>query len=96
MGEAKQAVVVTTQRGVFFGYVADIYPSEKRVSLADARMCIEWTSDMKGVVGFAANGPSASCRISPAAPLIVIEDVTAVMVCTKQAVARWESAPWRK
>jgi len=92
-------VVYTDKRGVFFGYVK---PSaligeewRRRLDLEDARMAVYWSSDVGGVLGLAAKGPSADCRISPAVPLHVCVDIHGVTRCTDEAVEAWEKAPWK-
>jgi hypothetical protein len=90
---AERAVVVCTdKRGVFFGY------SEKTdgdaVRLKKSRMCVYWSSDVRGVMGLAANGPTKDCRISPAVPEIEVRGITAIMECSEAATAAWEKAPW--
>ncbi len=94
----EKAVVVTTARhGVFFGYVPTGANLEvDRITLKNCRMCVYWSADVKGVMGLAATGPSSSCRITPAAPSFSINEVTGVMVCTPQAAAAWEDAPWKE
>ena len=85
-------VVTTAHKGVFFGYGT---PTEKKtIRLVNARMCVSWSSDVKGVVGLAANGPSKGCRVGPAAPAITLGDVTAIMECSEKATAAWNSEPW--
>lgn len=60
-------MVVTTQRGAFFGYgILDI--NAQHVRLDNARMIVYWSADCRSVVGLAANGPSKGCRIGPRAP----------------------------
>jgi hypothetical protein len=44
-------------------------------------------------MGLAATGPSASCRIGPAAD-ITLRNITAVLEVTPAAAAKWEAAPW--
>lgn len=88
----KQAVVVTTaHRGVFFGYADD--SSGETIALERARLCVYWSSDVRGFMGLAAHGPTSGCRIGPAAD-IEVRDVTSVVACTPEAVERWEAAPW--
>jgi hypothetical protein len=94
MSEERFVVVTTAHRGVFAGVVVSWEPEHKRAVLRDARNCLYWSADVKGVVGLVAQGPSAGCRIGPAAPQIELLDVTAVLDCTAQARARWEAAPW--
>jgi hypothetical protein len=89
----EQAVLVTTEhRGVFFGYCNDV--SAEVLSLRKGRMCVYWSKDMKGVMGLAVTGPSATCRIGPAAD-IKLKAITSVTSCTPEAVAAWEKAPWQ-
>lgn len=85
-------VVTTEHRGVFFGYGTPTDSSEIRIE--QARMCVRWTSDVKGVVGLASTGPSKTCRVGIAAPAITLRKVTAVMECTDEAAAAWEKGPW--
>lgn len=92
----KRFVVVTTaHRGVFAGYLANGSNSdEKTVELAEAQMCVYWSADIGGVLGLAVTGPSKSCRIGPAVPKIVLQDVTSVMDATKEAEEKWQAKPW--
>ena len=91
--KAERAVLVTTEhRGVFFGYATET--DGATITLRNARNCIYWSADVKGFLGLAATGPSASCRIGPRAD-ITLRAVTCVAECTPAAVAAWESAPWR-
>lgn len=88
----KPVLVTTAHRGVFFGYATKT--SGETIKLKAARLCVYWSADVRGFMGLAANGPSASCRIGPAAD-IELRNVTAVLDVTKDAVAKWESAPWQ-
>ena len=45
-------------------------------------------------MGLASGGPTASCKIGPAAD-IVLRKITAVLSVTPEAVKAWEAAPWR-
>jgi hypothetical protein len=85
-------VVTTAHRGVFFGYGQ--LTNEKTIRLTEARMCVYWSADVKGVVGLAATGPSKSCRIGPAAPAITLQDVTSIMEVSPEAEAQWKMQPW--
>lgn len=94
--KAVRPVLVTTiHRGVFFGYVPEDLDTEtcETLTLTDARNCIYWSADVRGFVGLAATGPSASCRVGPKAT-IELRGITAVLDMTPEAVARWESGPW--
>ena len=88
-------VVVTTdkdRRGVFFGEF--VSQTKDKVTLKDARMAIYWSSATHGVVGLAGIGPQPGSKISPKIPQIELNGVTAVMDCTKEAVATWEEEKW--
>ena len=87
-------VLVTTEyRGVFFGYLTG-EPRRERLTLERARNCVYWSADVRGFVGLAERGPSAGCRVGPAAPKMTLFGVTSVIECTPEAVARWEASPW--
>jgi hypothetical protein len=85
-------VVTTEHRGVFFGYGT---PNRGNViRLEEARMCVYWSADCKGVLGLAAHGPTKGCRIGPAAPAITLQKVTSVMEVSPEAEAKWKKEPW--
>ena len=88
----RPVLVTTAHRGVFFGYLND--DGKTTVKLKRARNCLYWSQDVKGFLGLAATGPSASCRIGPAAD-ITLMDVTSVSEVTPAAVERWEGQPWK-
>ena len=89
---SEKAVMVTTaHRGVFFGYATDT--DGEIVKLKRARLCLYWSSDVKGFMGLAASGPSKSCRIGPPAD-IDLRSITAVVSVAPEAVQKWEAAPW--
>lgn len=91
----KRPVVITTEhRGVFFGYVLDDSKLPTEVTLEDARICVYWSADVKGVLGLAATGPSKNCRISHAVPKFTAYKVTAVLDCTPEASEKWEQSLW--
>jgi hypothetical protein len=91
--KAPQPLVVTTQhRGVFFGY-GDASDADT-IRLTDARMCVYWSANVKGVLGLAVTGPKSGCKIGPAIPAITLRGVTAVMEATPEAVEAWEKSTW--
>ena len=92
MKKERPVMVTTSYRGVFFGYATET--SGEVVHLKRARNCIYWSADVKGILGLAATGPSASCRIGPAAD-ITLRDITCVAEVTPAAVAKWEAEPWK-
>lgn len=88
----ERAVLVTTaHRGVFFGYATDVHG--ETIKLRAGRLCVYWSSELHGFMGLAAHGPSATCKVGPAAD-IELRNITAVVAVTPEAVAKWESAPW--
>lgn len=97
----ERAVIVTTQnRGVFFGYVTDsarnaweAQPDASAVRIADSRLCVYWSPDVKGFMGLAANGPTSKCRVGPAAN-ITVRNVTAILDVSEKAEAAWKAEPW--
>lgn len=90
MEKGERAVIVTTEfRGVFFGYAKET--DGDVIHLRSARLCIQWTSDLRGFMGLASDGPSSSCRIGPRAD-IEIRKITSVIEVTPSAVKRWEAA----
>lgn len=88
-------MVVTTERGVFFGYgTPDL--NAQHVRIANARMIVYWSADVRSVVGLAANGPTNGCKIGPRAPAIIVRNVTAVIECSDEAAKKFEEAPWSR
>lgn len=88
----RPVIVTTAHRGVFFGYAEDT--TGEQIALKRAQNCVYWSSDLKGFMGLASKGPSASCRIGEPAD-ITLRNITAVVEVTPEAAARWESAPWK-
>ena len=92
--KVERAVIVTTaHRGVFFGYAEGT--DGEQVTLKRARLCVYWSSDVKGFMGLASSGPTKSCKIGPAAD-ITLRNITAVLEVTPDAVKAWEAAPWSR
>lgn len=91
---AERFVIVTTaSRGVFGGYATDT--DGETIRLRAARLCVYWSTDMRGFMGLASSGPSKDCRIGPPAD-ITLRNITAVVEVTPEAIQKWESAPWKK
>lgn len=86
-------VVTSAERGVFFGYAEPADVEKTSIRLKDGRLCLYWSKDMRGFMGLAKMGPSETCRVGPAADIIV-KNVTSVTFCTDSAVERWEKEPW--
>lgn len=87
----RPVVVTTAHRGVFFGYATKT--DGETIKLRSARLCVYWSSELKGFMGLAADGPSSSCKIGKPAD-IELRNITAVVEVSKEAAAKWESAPW--
>lgn len=96
---SKPVVVTTEHRGVFFGYTelpVFLHPADgNAITLTDVQMCVYWNEAVKGVVGLAATGPVSGCKVTAAAPSMLIRDVTAVMEATEEAAKAWQTRPWR-
>lgn len=90
--EERAVMVTTSHRGVFFGYAIDI--SGEFIELRAARNCLYWPAENKGFVGLANMGPVKGARVGPAADM-QLRDITSVTLCTPEAVAAWEAAPWK-
>ncbi len=88
----RPVLVTTAHRGVFFGYADKT--DGLTVKLQRARCCLYWSTDVKGFLGLAATGPTASCRIGPAAD-IELRAVTSVVEVSETAAAAWEASPWK-
>ena len=88
----KFLVVTTLHKGVFAGYAKPT--TNKTIKLRDAQMCVYWSSDIRGILGLASTGPSSSCKIGPAVPMLTLQDVTSVMEASKEAEEKWLKKPW--
>ena len=95
MSEKKEryCLVTTEHRGVFAGYATET--DGDVIKLRAARNCIYWSSDVKGFLGLASNGPTRDCKIGPAADL-ELRKITAVAQVTPEAQSLWENHPWAK
>ncbi len=92
MAKLRPVIVTTEHRGVFFGYATAT--TGKTIKLKKARLCVYWSTGLKGFMGLASSGPTADCRIGPAAN-IELRNITAVLEVTPAATAAWEAAPWK-
>ena len=91
--EGTPVVVTTAHRGVFFGFLAG-HRDGKTVELTGAQMCVYWSSDVQGVLGLASSGPSRSCKVTRPVPRLTLQDVTAVVDVSGEAVKLWQGRPW--
>ena len=89
----KPVMVTTEFRGVFFGYMEN--PVENgSVTLKRAQNCVYWSTDVRGFMGLASNGPTKNCKVGPAVPSITLNKVTAVVEVTPEAAEKWQAMPW--
>ena len=95
--EAGTKVVVCTnkdRRGVFCGELVDSDIEKGTCTLANARMCVYWSKETRGVQGLASIGPQKDSRITPCIPRQELNGVTTIMHCTDTAWSLWEAEPW--
>ena len=90
--DRKPVLVTTSHRGVFFGY--GVPDDGATIRIENARMLAYWSADCRSVTGLAAHGPTAGCKIGPAAPAVTLREVTAVFEVAIEAAKRFEAAPW--
>lgn len=96
MNDGEFVLVTTEHRGVFAGLqMKNGHDEEARtVRLANARNCVYWSKEVRGVFGLAASGPTQTCRIGPMVDSLYLVGVTSVTRCTAEAQRAWESEPW--
>ena len=86
-------MVCTEYRGVFFGYMEEA-PKDGSITIKQAQNCVYWSSDVRGVLGLAATGPTKNCKVGPTVPSLTLNKVTAVVEVSPEAAEKWKSAPW--
>jgi hypothetical protein len=86
-------IACTEHRGVFFGYAKKKDIRKTTIELRGARCAIYWCKEVQGVLGLANTGPLEGCRIGARAD-IWLHKVSAVFMCTEQAMNSWEAAVW--
>ena len=91
---SKYVVVTTKHRGVFFGLVESTETAPASIDLKEAQMCIYWSSQVRGVLGLASDGPGSGCKISKPTLAQTLYDITSITECTPEAVEKWKSCPW--
>lgn len=96
--KGKVPVLITTdstKRGVFMGFIDPKDADKETLEALEVRMAVYWHTDVKGVLGLAATGPSKNCRITAAAQKATLKGVTAVVEVTDDALAAWRKEPWK-
>ena len=99
MNERKKIpVLITTdkdKRGVFFGYINPEDLQNDNLEAEGVQMCVYWSTNVRGVLGLAANGPDKASRITaPVKGTALIKGVTFVAECSAKAVKAWKAQPW--
>lgn len=85
----KQVLVTTAHRGVFAGEIPDEQDiSAKAMPLHNARMAIYWGTT-RGVMQLCETGPTGNSKISAAADIPMLHDITAIFAITPEAWAKW-------
>lgn len=89
--KTRPVIVTTAHRGVFFGYATET--DGETITLRRARLCVYWTSDLRGFMGLASKGPGQGCKIGQPAD-ITLRAITSVVEVSPEAVKRWEEGVW--
>lgn len=88
----KPVLITTAHRGVFAGLIPDDQDlTVKAMPLKAAKMAIYWGTT-KGVMELAESGPTKTSKISAAADIPMLHDITAIFAITPTAWAAWEKA----
>ncbi len=88
----KPVLITTKHRGVFAGLIDDGQDMTARdMPLLQAKMAIKWGTD-RGVMQLAETGPTNNSRISAAADIPMLHDITAVFTITPDAWKKWQKA----
>jgi len=88
----RPVMITTAYKGVFAGLLnADQDLSAKSMPLLSAKMAIFWGTK-RGVMELAHEGPTTASKISAAADIPMLHDITAIFDLTPQAWAKWQAA----
>lgn len=88
----KAVLITTAHRGVFAGLIPDDQDlSAKAMPLKAAKMAIYWGTTA-GVMQLAKSGPTNTSKISAAADIPMLHDITAIFAVTDAAWQAWERA----
>lgn len=90
----RPVVVTTAHRGVFVGYTFEPSNEVKEIEILRARMVLYFAPETRGVLGIASRGVAPGSRVTPAVAKLGLQNVTAVMDASDQAVKAWEAEPW--
>jgi len=98
MKDNKVPVLITTdntKRGVFFGYINPEDADKENIYAEQVQMCVYWATEVHGVLGLAANGPTSGCRVTAPVKSGHIKGVTFVAEASPKAVKAWAAQPWK-
>lgn len=88
----KPVIITTQHRGVFAGLIPDDQNlTAKAMPLKSAKMAIYWGTT-KGVMELAETGPTTKSRISAAADIPMLHDITAIFDIAAGAWEKWQKA----
>ena len=88
----KPVIITTQHRGVFAGLIPDDQDlAAKAMPLKSAKMAIYWGTT-KGVMQLAETGPTDKSRISAAADIPMLHDITAIFDITAEACEKSQKA----
>lgn len=87
----KPVLITTAHRGVFGGLIPDDQGlSAKAMPLRQARMAIYWGTT-EGLMELCESGPTKTSKISAAADIAMLHDITAVFVISDEAWVKWQN-----
>jgi len=93
-----------TKRGVFKGILKS-YDEDKKIAVLDeAQMVISWSSNCKGYLGLKKYGPvssknaysSTKTKVTEKCGEVILEGVTNIGECTKEAVKQFDTLIWEE
>ena len=88
----KPVLVTTQHRGVFAGLIEDDQDiTAKAMPLKQAKMAI-YFGTTRGLMELAETGPTPNSKISAAADIPCLHDITAIFDITPEAWKKWQSA----
>jgi len=90
--QGKFVIVTTAHRGVFGGTLES--EDGSTATLLNAKNCVYWSAETRGVFGLAVTGPAGGSRIGPAVKRMEIRDVTSISLATPEAAERWRKEIW--
>lgn len=88
----KHVLVTTQHRGVFAGEIPEDQDlTVKAMPLQNARMAIIWGTT-RGIMELCETGPTGRSKISAAADIPMLHDITAIFAISPEASEKWQKA----